>query len=82
MSTHLHIDRIVLHGVALGPGQRQQFQAALERQLGELLAQQPLAPRPLSQARVAAAPVTLSSSTPADDGARAVAHSLFGCLRP
>ncbi len=82
MSTRLHIDRIVLHGIALGPGQRQQFQAALERQLGELLAQQPLAPLPITRERVSAAPVTLGRATPADDGARAVAHSLLGCLRP
>lgn len=82
MSTRLHIDRIVLHGIALGAGQRQQFHAALERQLGELLAQQPLPPRALSQERLAAAPVTLGPATPADDGARAVAHSLLGCLRP
>ncbi|HEY9255505.1 MAG TPA: hypothetical protein VIP30_13320 [Stenotrophomonas sp.] len=82
MSTHLHIERIVLHGIALGPGQRRQFHAALERQLGELLAQQPLAPRSNTQERVAAAPVRLGPATPSDEGARAVAHSLLGCLRP
>ncbi|WP_313341537.1 hypothetical protein [Stenotrophomonas sp.] len=82
MSARLHIDRVVLHGIALGAGQRQQFQAALEAQLGALLAQQPLSPRPVTQERLAAAPVALGRATMADDGARAVATSLLGCLRP
>jgi hypothetical protein len=82
MSTRLHIDRIVLHGIALGAGQRQQFQAALEAQLGLLLARQPLASPPDAREHVAAAPVALSRATAPDDGARAVATSLLGCLRP
>jgi hypothetical protein len=81
MSARLHIERVVLHGIALGAGQRQQFHAALEAQLGALLAQQPLW-RPVTQERLSAAPVALGRATAADDGARAVATSLLGCLRP
>ena len=82
MSTRLHIDRVVLHGIALGPGQRQQFHAALEHQLATMLARQPLAPTALTQERIAAAPVALGRATPAEAGARAVASALLGCLRP
>jgi hypothetical protein len=81
MSARLHIERVVLHGIALGAGQRQQFHAALEAQLGVLLAQQQLW-RPVTQERLSAAPVALGRATAADDGARAVATSLLGCLRP
>lgn len=81
MSARLHIDRVVLHGVALGPGQHSLFQAALERQLGVLLAQQSLPPRPLAQERLAVAPVALGRGTSAEDGAHAVASSLLGGLR-
>jgi|GEM_PF-1962148 len=82
MSARLHIERVVLHGIALGAGQRQQFQAALESQLGALLAQQPLPPRPARHEHLAAAPVALARNTAPGDGARAVAASLLGCLRP
>lgn len=81
MSARLHIERVVLHGIALGAGQRQQFHTALEAQLVALLAQQPLS-RPGTQERVVAAPVALGRATAADEGARAVATSLLGCLRP
>lgn len=82
MTTRLHIERVVLHGVDLGPGQRQRFHAELERQLGDLLAQQPLAPQAFTHEARHAAPVTLTRQTRAEDGARAVATSLHGYLRP
>ncbi|WP_421566981.1 hypothetical protein [Stenotrophomonas sp. PD6] len=81
MSARLHIEHVVLHGVALGAGQRQQFHAALEVQLGALLVQRPLS-RPVAQEHLVAAPVALDRATATDDGARAVATSLLGCLRP
>ncbi|HEY0333660.1 MAG TPA: hypothetical protein VGC74_08125 [Stenotrophomonas sp.] len=82
MTTRLHIDRIVLHGVELGPGQRQRFQAELERQLTVLLTQQTPVGPPASQARLTAKPVTLGRDSQPEAGARAVAASLHGCLRP
>jgi hypothetical protein len=82
MSARLHIERVVLHGVDLGPGQRQRFHAELERQLGALLLAQPPAPRAFAHDTATAAPVTLGRATPAEDSARAVATSLHGCLRP
>lgn len=39
MSVHLHIERLVLEGIDLGPTERPLLQAALEAELGRLLAQ-------------------------------------------
>lgn len=38
MTTHVHIDRIVLDGVDPGPGQLARLQAAIEQELARLLA--------------------------------------------
>jgi len=82
MSTRLRIERVVLHGVDLGPGQRERFHAELERQLGDLLARRPLAPQAFAHETRSAAPVTWTRRTRAEDSAQAVANSLHGCLRP
>lgn len=82
MTTRLHIERVVLHGVDLGPGQRQRFHAELERQLGALLTQRPLAPQGYTCEARSAAPVALSRHTRAEESATTVASSLHGCLRP
>ncbi|HEX4953037.1 MAG TPA: hypothetical protein VF017_06555 [Thermoanaerobaculia bacterium] len=44
MSVHLHIERLVLDGLPLGPRERRELEAALGAELGRLLAQGPLHP--------------------------------------
>ncbi len=41
MSIHLHIDRLVLHGIELGSQGALDFEAAVQRRLGELLGGMP-----------------------------------------
>jgi hypothetical protein len=44
MDVRLHIERLVLDGLPLGPRERRELEAALGAELGRLLAQGPLHP--------------------------------------
>ncbi len=44
MSVHLHIERLVLDGLTLGPRERRELEAALGAELGRLLGQGELHP--------------------------------------
>ncbi|MBA3946490.1 MAG: hypothetical protein H0X37_18235 [Herpetosiphonaceae bacterium] len=44
MNINLHIDRLVLDGIELAPGQRLLLQAAVEAELGRLLTEGGIAP--------------------------------------
>lgn len=84
MNIQLHIERLVLDGIALSPGQQRQFQAELEAELGRMLADGAMIPEfhsGRSLARLRAPDITLTPR--ADPGALGtqVAQSVVGGLR-
>jgi hypothetical protein len=44
MNVNLHIDRLVLEGLAVGPGQKRSLQTALQAELANLIAESGLTP--------------------------------------
>jgi len=85
MNITLHIERLVLDGVSLGPGGGQCFLAAVEAELSRLLADGGLGPAFRSGGtvpRVKAAAVSISrKGDPAELG-MAIARSLYHGLQP
>lgn len=77
---HLHIEQLVLRGVELTPGQRQQLQDGVEAELTRLLAQGGLAPEMLRSARpaVAAQGIQWSKGQDAAQLGKKIAHSVHG----
>jgi hypothetical protein len=83
LDIHLHIDRLVLEGVTLPPGGGAAVGAALEAELGRLLAAGGLAEGWQAGAavpRLAAGPVSLTSN-PENLGA-GIARAVYGGLGP
>jgi len=80
MSVRLHIDRLVLDGIALGPGDRAHFVAAVESELTRLVADGGISPalaNGIALPSVAAPSVTFApKAKPAEMGA-AVAGSVY-----
>jgi hypothetical protein len=78
----LHIERLVLDGVPLGPGGERALRAALEARLTELVAasaaRQPFAGE--SVARVRATPMTLAGGAGAAALGRGLADSVYRSL--
>ena len=83
MNINLHIERLVLNGVSLGPGQGPRVQAAVETELSRLLAADGLGPSLASGARLPSVPggrIKLASSNdPAHLGTE-VAHAVHNGL--
>ena len=80
-SLSLHIERLVLDGVALTPAQGEQLQLAMRQEL-ERLAQRRMGPRQGGAVPVVAAPaLTLSNPLRPARLGRDIARSLYGSLR-
>ena len=85
MNINLHIDRLVLDGVNIPPGQRHLLKASIEAELGRLLSKGGLSSEIASGGTLATVPAKgfqLSSSsgagnTPAQLG-RKIAQSVYG----
>ncbi len=80
MPIHVSIERLILDGVPLVPHARPVLVAALEAELGLLLAEAGLAPELLTGAalpRVLAPPITLVPETPAAELGRQVARAVY-----
>lgn len=81
MKINLHIDRLVLDGVNLKPGQQHLVQASLEAELSHLLTERGLASgfaRNLAVPRVTASGIQLSDdNNPMQLGQR-IAQSVYG----
>ena len=83
MNIHVHIERLILDGIPLEPGQAAQLQAAVEAELGRLLAENSLPPGLLAGGAfgaLRAAPIQLApQSQPASQGAQ-IAQAAYGSL--
>ncbi len=83
MNIDVHIERLVLDGLPLEPGQAGLLRAALENELGRLLSEGALAPRWDAGANAAllrAAPITLSAGDGAAALGRHIAASVYGAV--
>jgi hypothetical protein len=81
MNVNLHIERLVLDGVDIAPGQRPLVQAAVEAELARLLAAGGLSPA-LTEGgalhRVPANAIQLNSGADSADLGRQIAGSVYG----
>jgi hypothetical protein len=81
MNVKLHIERLVLEGLDIAPGQRHLLQAAVETELTRLLAEGGLA-SPLSGGvalpRVASPAIQLNSGSGPTELGRQIAGALYG----
>lgn len=80
MAIHLSIERLILDGVPLAPHARPALVAALEAELGLLLAEGGLAAEMragVSLPRVTAPPIALEPATPAAELGRQVARAVY-----
>ncbi len=81
----LHIDRVILEGVHVAPGQRHVLQAALEVELARLFANGSLAGLDVSTAlyRIGASSIHIDASDGAPDLGRKIAGAVHrGIVRP
>lgn len=85
MNIALHMERLVLDGVELAPGQRNLLQAALEAELTRLLATGGLPPS-LAQAaplpNIAAPPIEFAPDGDPVRLGQQIARSVYGSLAP
>ncbi len=82
-SVHLHIERVVLDGLELGPGEAARFEAALIGELARHFADAPARGWSSSAlVHLQAAPIQAESIQPTPDLPAAVAHSVFASLSP
>ena len=80
MTIHVSIERLILDGIPLAPHARPALVAALEAELGLLLAEGGLAPEMHTGSalpRVTAPPIALEPSTPAAELGRQVARAVY-----
>jgi len=77
---HVHIEQLVLRGVDLTPGQRQQLQTSLEAELTQQLAQGGLVPELLrsTSPAVAAQGIQWSKGQDAAQLGQQIARSVYG----
>jgi len=83
MTIRLHIDRLVLEGIALAPHQQPYLRAALEGELSRLLAVGGLAPGLVQEgnrARAAGSPIQLAQENSPGDLGQQIARSVYGGL--
>jgi hypothetical protein len=83
MNVVVHIDRLVLDGVALEPGQQHLLQAAVQAELARLLAAGALAPElaaGMAVPRVAGAPLALPAGAQSAAAGRSIAASVYGAI--
>ncbi len=80
MNINLHIERLVLEGVNIAPGQRHLLQASVETELARLLTDGGLAPG-LAQGstlpRLSTSGIHITGNNPAQIG-RQIAQSVYG----
>ena len=82
-AVHLHIERIVLDGLELGPGEATRFEAALTGELTRHLASVPSGSwTPSALARHEAAPIRVTAGQPASGLAATIAQSVFASVSP
>jgi hypothetical protein len=83
VSVRLHVDRLVLHDVELGPGGAELVRAGLQQELARLLAEgRPLAPGAGGAVPVLRAPaVQLQAGTAPEQIGVRVAQAIYGSLR-
>lgn len=81
MNVRLHIDRLVLEGVSLGPGDGARLQAAVERELGRLISRNGLNPALLqggAMPQIPAPAVRLDSAKKPAELGRQIAGAIYG----
>jgi hypothetical protein len=81
MSVRLHIERLVLDGVDVGPGQHQLLQAAVQAELARLLGQGALAPELMAGgavARLAAPSISMAADATGAQVGTQVAGAVYG----
>ena len=81
MKINLHIDRLVLDGVNINPGQQHLVQASLEAELSRLLTDQGLASgfaRNLAVPRVTTGGIQLSGDNNPSQLGQQIAQSVYG----
>lgn len=81
---NVHIERVVLDGVSLVPGQEQQVTEALQAELGRLLAEGEVSPSLLASGAlpyVSGDSLDLGSGGDPDDLGREIARALHGGLK-
>ncbi|MDO9236680.1 MAG: hypothetical protein Q7U28_11715 [Aquabacterium sp.] len=80
MNINLHIERLVLDGVNIAPGQRHLLRASVETELTRLLTDGGLAPglvQGVALPRLSASAMQLTGNNPAQLG-RQIAQSVYG----
>lgn len=80
MNINLHIDRLVLDGVNIAPGQRHLLQASVEAELTRLLTDGGLAPglaQGIALPRMSTSGMQLTGNNPTQLG-RQIAQSVYG----
>ncbi|MUL34942.1 hypothetical protein [Gloeocapsopsis dulcis] len=83
MNINVHIERLILDGVPIAPSQRPLLQAAVEAELGQLLAEQGLAPNLLTRGavpRVPADTIQLTSESDPIQLGQQIAQVVYGGL--
>lgn len=80
MNINLHIERLVLDGVNIAPGQRHLLQASVETELTRMLTEGGLSPslaQGINLSRVSANGIQLTGNNPTQIG-RQIAQSVYG----
>jgi hypothetical protein len=83
MHVAVHIDRLVLDGVALDAGQQHLLQAAVQAELVRLLTAGGLAPAlaaGMAVPRIAGAPLALPAGAHGAQAGRGIAASVYGAI--
>ena len=83
MNINLHIERLVLDGLAVGSGEAALVQTAVESELGRLLTSSPCAPASsFAEARVAGGEIHLRRGVSARELGVEIGRSVFASLAP
>jgi len=83
MNINLHIERLVLNGLAVGSGEAALVQTAVESELGRLLTNSPCAPASsFAEARVAGGEIHLRPGVSARELGVEIGRSVFAGLIP
>lgn len=80
MNIHLHIERLVLDGLPIASIEAARVQAAVEAELGRLLANGFSAPASLAQDRIAGGEIQMGPGARPHELGRAIGQSVFASL--
>jgi hypothetical protein len=83
MKINLHIERLILDGLPLGPGDGARVRVAIEKELARLLTENDISSaRPTGEAlpSLRANPISITNESPPQTVGRQIAHSLYDSL--